>query len=59
MAITARRHFLKKEPAQALYTQKKAQGYNVGALRLPIRGQREWIVFWSPGIINTARATRA
>ena len=56
---TARRHFKKKGAAGGFAREKSTQGYNVGALIIPIRGEREWIIFWSPGILNTARARRA
>jgi hypothetical protein len=56
---TARRHFHSKGAAAAFALLKKTQGFNTGALRLPIRGQKEWIIFWSTGFINTARAKRA
>lgn len=56
---TARRHFNKKGAAAAFALLKKTQGYNTGALILPIRGKREWIIFWSSGLLNAARSRRA
>ena len=56
---TARRHFRSKGAAATFALLKKTQGFNVGALIMPIRGQREWIIFWSTGFINAARAKRA
>lgn len=57
--VTARKHFASKTTAANFAYLKKTQGYNVGAIRLPIRGVREWIVFWSPGYINAGRSRRA
>lgn len=56
---TARKHFNKKGAAAGFARDKKTQGFNVGALVLPIRGERQWIVFWSTGILTPARARRA
>lgn len=56
---TARKHFGSKTTAANFSLLKKTQGYNVGAIRLPIRGQREWIVFWSAGFLNPGRSKRA
>jgi hypothetical protein len=56
---TARRHFHKKGAAAAFARQKTTEGFNVGASIMPIRGQREWIIFWSPGFMVPARARRA
>lgn len=55
---TARRHFDRKGKAAEFALLKKSQGYNTGALILPIRGRREWIIFWSPGFLNAARSRR-
>jgi hypothetical protein len=38
---------------------KKTQGHNVGVTILPIRGEREYVVFWSPGILNPGKSRRA
>lgn len=56
---TARRHFRSKSAAASFALLKKTQGYNQGALVLPIRDQREWIIFWSPGILNLMKSKRA
>jgi hypothetical protein len=56
---TARKHFGSKGTAGGFAALKKTQGFNVGAVRLPIRGQREWIIFWSPGFLNPGRSRRA
>jgi hypothetical protein len=56
---TARRHFHNKGAAAAFAHVKKTQGFNTGALIMPIRGKREWIIFWSTGFLNAARARRA
>jgi hypothetical protein len=60
---TARRHFPAtpkgKKKAAEFARQKKTEGYNTGALRMPIRGESNWIIFWSVGFLNGARAVRA
>lgn len=57
--MTARRHFTSRAQAAAFALIKKTQGYNTGALKLPIRGQREWIIFWSTSFLRPAKAKRA
>lgn len=57
--MTARRHFTNKGAAAAFALLKKTQGYNTGALRMPIRGQRTWIIFWSTSFLNAARSKKA
>jgi hypothetical protein len=56
---TARRHFHNRGAAATFALLKKTQGFNTGALRMPIRGKTDWIIFWSTGYINAARARRA
>jgi hypothetical protein len=57
--MTARKHFHNKGAAAAFALLKKTQGYNTGASIMPVRGTREWIVFWSTGFLNAARSKRA
>jgi hypothetical protein len=56
---TARRHFKKKGQAAGFARQKSTEGFNTGALILPIRGEREWVILWSAGFLNPARSKRA
>lgn len=56
---TARKHFGARQSASSFVGMKKTQGHNVGVTILPIRGEREYVVFWSPGILNPGKSRRA